>query len=82
MQLSQEIHSFLCSHAATLPDDDSEFTSPDAYELLAFAEALDAGIKPRRIPFSEWESGGYKPYTDDRARQWHDSIIEKCKDYV
>ncbi len=78
-ELSAEIKKFLVSHAATMPDDPGEYTSPDAYEFLAFANALDAGIKPVRIPFSYWGSGGYRPYTDDRAKSWHDDLLKKCK---
>lgn len=75
--LAKEIKQFLSRHACLIPYSD-EYTNPDAYELLRFAAFIENGIKPHRPVFSEWGSGGYKPYNDTQARLWHDSLIKKC----
>jgi hypothetical protein len=81
MYLAEEITSFLTQHGKKLPEielDEIFWTSPDACELDLFAQQIRAGMKPLRVPLSEWGSGGYKPYADKKAQQWHEEILAKC----
>lgn len=88
-ELSEEIMRFLDAHGLSSANYDPEYdepgdrySSPDASELHGVAELLSMGErKPPRVPWSSWGSGGYGPYTDKAAREWHDSIMEKIKEY-
>ena len=82
-KLAERIYLFLEEYAATRPDwdeefddDDEKYTSPDASMLRYCADML----KDERIPdrcFSEWGSGGYKPYTSKKGREEHDFLIKE-----
>ena len=79
--LADEIDSFLLKHGKRMPDDENEWTSPDAAQLELFSKQIRAGVPVDRVPWSEWSGGGYKPWMDQKARDWHDAIIEKCEAY-
>lgn len=74
---AQKIRSFLKLYAAK--NDDMEYTSPDAYQLEAAAELLEAGKKLQNMPWSEWGNGGYKPYTSKKGRLMHEQILKELK---
>lgn len=84
-ELSKRIYDFLDKYAAIRPDfeegDDIEekYASPDAYELLACAKRLEKDEKPFRFPFSEWSSGGYKPYSSKKGREEHDFLLKEIE---
>lgn len=75
--LALRIKQFLDKYAGI--DSEGEYTSPDAYMLLEAAQFLEQGSLPRRFPWSEWGSGGYKPYTSEIGRKEHDAILEEIK---
>lgn len=76
MKTSIKIRRFLKKYAGRTPDGE-DYTSPDAYQLEAAAEELDSTGTVSKLPFSEWGSGGYKPYTSKDGRKIHDDIIEE-----
>lgn len=83
-ELSIRIRTFIDKYAVIRPDleeGDCKFTSPDASELFYCAELLDKGIKPERC-FSEWGSGGYKPYNDRKGREEHDKLVSEIYDII
>lgn len=75
-KLASEIQEFLSKHAKKSAWEEDEYSSPDASMLAQAAIALESGVKPPSV-WSSWGSGGYSPYTDEQARQWHDEIISK-----
>lgn len=83
LNLSQRIDSFLLNYACIKPDwdpkyDDVEdkYTSPDASMMKYCSEQLKNGIKPTRC-FSEWSSGGYKPYTSVEGMELHNQLVKE-----
>jgi len=80
-QLAKRIRDFLETYAAKVPnyvkqpssefnsDNDDLFTSPDAYQLLMTAECLERGQLQMTRCWSEWGSGGYKPYTSETGKK-------------
>ena len=85
-ELVERIEKFIEKYAAISPNWDGEsidekYTSPDAYQLLYCAELLNAGIKPTRC-WSEWESGGYKPYSSKEGREEHDNIMNEINKII
>lgn len=84
IELADEIMRFLDKHANSAASYDPDFddpgerySSPDASELHVSAERLRRGIAIDRVPWSEWGSGGYSPYSDKTAKAWHDELVEK-----
>lgn len=80
--LATDIRAFLADHAKVCPDDASEYTSPDAYELGAAALLLETQGFIQHLPFSEWGSGGFAPYGDREAQKRHDSLVESCQRFL
>lgn len=78
--LPQRIHIFLEKYAALNPnkqdEDDNKYTSPDAHQLEACADLLKVGKVPSQC-WSEWSSGGYKPYSSKEGRDEHDSLVKE-----
>jgi hypothetical protein len=78
--LPQRIQSFLDKYAVLNPnkedDLDAKYTSPDAHQIQSAAILLSNGIIPSRC-FSEWSSGGYKPYSSKEGREEHDSLVKE-----
>jgi hypothetical protein len=72
-KLAKHIRVFLKSYARKT--EEGEWTSPDAYQLEGCADILDTGGLPDNIPFSEWGSGGYHPYTSKVGQKEHDQIL-------
>lgn len=81
-ELAAEIREFLEQHGKRMTENPSDWTSPDACCLEAAAGHLESLGRLITVPFSEWSSGGFGPYFDKNARLWHDSLIEKCKEFV
>jgi len=80
-ELAVRIRKFLSEYAGINPNWDGEsqddkYTSPDAYELETCAELFEQGIVPKKC-WSEWGSGGYKPYTSKEGREEHDKLIKE-----
>lgn len=82
-KLSERIDSFLLNYACVKPDWDPEFdeedekyTSPDASMLKYCSDLLKDGIKPTHC-FSEWSSGGYKPYTSTEGFELHNELVKE-----
>lgn len=78
--LPQRIQSFLEKYAVLNPnkqdEDDNKYTSPDAHQLEACADLLKIGKIPSQC-WSEWGSGGYKPYSSKEGRDEHDSLVKE-----
>lgn len=79
--LAKRIHDFILRYAAINPNykpysGEDKYTSPDAYQLLYCADMLNHGQKPIRC-FSEWGSGGYKPYSSKEGREEHDLLVKE-----
>jgi hypothetical protein len=88
IELSKRIYNFLDKYASIRPDYDPEhddesekYTSPDASDLRYCADLLKNEDKPTFI-WSEWSSGGYKPYNSKEGRIEHDSIISEIKKII
>lgn len=79
--LAQRIYRFLEAYAAIRGDYDPEYddeedkyASPDASMLKGAADLLMAGQMPKRC-WSEWGSGGYRPYASAEGRLEHDALV-------
>lgn len=77
--LAKRIRDFLEKYAGK--DEDGEYTSPDAYQLHAVATRIEQGMPIVRC-WSEWGSGGYKPYTSTEGRQEHDLICAEVEKLI
>lgn len=82
-ELSARILCFLDIYAGIRPDwneftdgEDEKFTSPDASQLKYCAEMLEKGLKPDQC-WSEWGSGGYKPYSSKEGKKEHDYLVSE-----
>lgn len=82
-ELAQRIYKFLDTYAGVRPDwdskrddEDDKFTSPDASQMKYCADMLSKGLKPVQC-FSEWGSGGYKPYTSKEGKEEHDYLVKE-----
>lgn len=87
--LSSRIMAFLRDHAGIAADFDPDYddpadcySSPDAAELHVAADAIRDGRPLRRVPWSSWGSGGYRPYSDPEARKTHDDLIAEITAYA
>lgn len=83
MELAQRIYKFLDEYACIRPDwdsqyddDDDKFTSPDASYMKYCADMISKGLKPTQC-WSEWGSGGYKPYISKEGREEHDYLVKE-----
>ena len=81
--LAIRIYKFLDKYAGIRPDWDPEiddtndkYTSPDASMMKATADMLSEAMTPSRC-FSEWGSGGYKPYSSKEGRAEHDQLMKE-----
>ena len=84
--LAEEILSFLKAHAKPnvnyQHEDDNKYNSPDADIMDYTAQCLlndQVDIQSIEIPHSNYSQGGYAPFNDLKAKQWHDSLIIKLK---
>jgi len=79
--LADLIQEFLQEFAGRDAQDPQEYSSPDAAELDRFARQLRTDAPPKTIapPFSDWGSGGFKPYTSKRGRWIHDGLVKICE---
>lgn len=76
------IRRFLKIYAKRSADDPQEWSCPDAYALETAATELENFGDLSRIPFSEWGSGGYGPYTSEIGRAEHEDILTACKKFL
>lgn len=81
VETATELRSFLKAHAKKMQDG-VEYNSPDAYAFEVAANELEGFGHVSRLPNSEWGSGGYAPYNDKAAREWHDRLIIRCKRFL
>jgi len=81
IRLGDEIKEFLSKHGKRDVNNPTEWSSPDACLLETVATQLlsETPLEEIRIPFSEWGSGGYKPYSDQKAKDWHDSLLSRIE---
>jgi len=86
--LSNRIINFLDEYAVLNPNWDSEyddeydkFASPDAAQMKYCVELLSKGEKPSRC-WSEWGSGGYKPYISKEGRAEHDLLVKNVYEII
>lgn len=85
---AQRIYEFLDKYAGIRPtydpqhDDEYEkYTSPDAAQMKYCADMIANGIKPFQC-HSEWESGGYKPYSSKEGREEHDFLVNEIYKFI
>jgi hypothetical protein len=81
-QLAADIHSFLAKHGKRSAHEPDEWNCPDAGELESAAHDIHNGVKLPRVPWSDWSSGGYRPYNDPKARKAHDDLIHRIKQHM
>lgn len=81
--LAIRIYKFLDTYAVIKPDynskfddEDDKFTSPDASQMKYCADMLSKNLKPTRC-WSEWGSGGYRPYSSKEGLNEHNSLVEE-----
>lgn len=79
-ELEIRIRKFLITYAGKTEDD--EYTSPDAGCLEGIADMIKQDLKIYSIPFSEWGSGGYKPYLSKEGREEHDFLIREIEKII
>lgn len=80
-KLAERIYRFIKQYAGIRPDwdgesEDDKFTSPDASQMKYCADMLSKELKPEQC-WSEWGSGGYKPYSSKEGRQEHDELVKE-----
>ena len=80
--LAEKITVFLAKYGKRSAWDEGKWNSPDAGELESVAMYLDEGIKPPRVPWSDWGSGGYAPYTSREGRAEHDELVRLIAEKV
>ena len=80
--LADRIDKFLTEYGKRSANDPDEWSSPDAAELETVAKFLRVGKHVPRIPWSEWGSGGYGPYTSTKGRTEHDDILQLIKQFI
>jgi hypothetical protein len=78
-QLSKRIRVFLKTYTKKVND---EYTSPDAYQLETCADMLDNNIDIQRLPWSEWGSGGYLPYSSKEGSKEHDFLLNEISKII
>jgi hypothetical protein len=87
-ELASQIRLFLKTHAKSTPIYDEtqypedKYNSPDVFELENAADQLESLGFVTKIPNSNWESGGYKPYSDIGARKLHDELKSDIVHFV
>lgn len=82
-KLAKRIYKFLDKYAAIKADYDPDFeedtdkyASPDATMLRICADRLAAGLSLKTLRcWSEWGSGGYRPYASKEGRAEHDDLV-------
>ncbi len=87
--LSERILKFIIEYAAISPnydetseDLDDKYTGPDPYQLLGFVTLYEEGVIPTRVPWSDWSSGCYKPYTSKEGREEHELILKEISKVI
>jgi hypothetical protein len=79
-ELADRIYNFIEKYAQVLPDYDGankKYTNMDVLSLLACAEMLNEGKKPKEC-FSSWYcSGAYRPLYSEEGKKEHDEIISE-----
>lgn len=82
-ELITEIELFLKNHGKKDQGSDPDviWSSPDAHELDRVKNQLKNNVEQIQTPNSSWESGGYSPYTDIKAKAWHNEILRKIKSF-
>jgi hypothetical protein len=78
--LAAEIRDFLDKHALKSAQEPDKYSSPDANLMSSAANFIEQGLKVLHC-WSEWGSGGYTPYADDKAKEWHDSLLRRIREY-
>ena len=85
-QLASEILEFLNKHGKrAVNEGDGKWNSPDGSEMECVAELLmneKVKLSEIDIPHSNWESGGYQPYADAKAKQWHNSLKQRAIELI
>jgi len=51
----------------------------DPIELQHAMKTLQKGERLAIMPNSEWSSGCYVPFSDNIGKEWHETIIARCK---
>lgn len=87
-ELAYRIYNFLEIYACLNPNWDAKYdevcekyTSPDAAQLRECADLFLKGIKPKQA-HSDWESGGYKPYTSKEGKKEHNEILKQIYKFI
>lgn len=80
-ELITEIELFLNNHGKKDQGLNPEviWSSPDANEIDRVKNQLMTEDSIIQLPNSSWESGGYTPYSDLKAKAWHNEILRKIK---
>ena len=79
-ELATRIRKFLETYARK--DSEGEWTCPDAYQLEMCADLLEQDQTISRIPWSEWGSGGYRPYTSREGQKEHEFLLEEIRKII
>jgi hypothetical protein len=74
--LADRIDKFLETYGKKDAIYEEEWSSPDACELEYVSDCMKMNGQITRLPWSEWGSGGYGPYTSKEGRTEHDAIIK------
>jgi len=79
-ELAARIRKFLETYARK--DSEGEWTSPDACQMETCAILFEQNRVVERVPWSEWDSGGYHPYMSQEGRREHEFLLEEIKRHV
>jgi hypothetical protein len=82
IKLAEKIEVFLKKYAGRCPDNTKEYTSPDAYALSYCALRLKNNDRIDTVPWSEWGSGGYKPYSSQEGKKEHEEIMTEIEQII
>jgi len=81
-KLASDIITFLDKYAKLDASEPTEYSSPDACMMKAYAHGLLTGIKNPLKPWSSWSSGGYGPYSSTEGKKLHDELIKRINQRV
>lgn len=81
-ELAEEIKEFMMAYGKRDANEPSEWNSPDGCMMECAALELEARGYVSRLPFSDWGSGGYKPYSSKEGEKLHNDLKVKISKFL
>jgi len=80
--LAKRISAFLEKYGKRDRSAPEFWNSPDGAEMEMAAGILARAKNPSRVPWSDWGSGGYGPYTSVEGRTEHAELLRLIKEVI